>query len=67
MIEPALSADVPFSRVAADSVHGVGDIEMALRRAGKGHVPGVSARHAFNSRGKAHAISGTAGSIEPPK
>ena len=36
MIERAMGADVPFSWVAADSVYGVGDIEMKLRRAGKG-------------------------------
>jgi SRSO17 transposase len=33
MIERALAAKVPFSWVAADSVYGVGDIEIALRRA----------------------------------
>jgi SRSO17 transposase len=63
MIERALAAKVPFSWVAADSVYGVGDIEIALRRAGKGYVLGVSAKHAFNSWGKAYAVSGTAGSI----
>src|ERR1700748_1710382 len=36
MIERALAALGPFRWVAADSVYGVGDIEMALRRAGKG-------------------------------
>src|SRR3979411_656133 len=41
MIERALAAEVPFGWVAADSVYGVGDIEMALRRAGKGYVLGV--------------------------
>src|SRR5665648_1041329 len=35
MISQALAANVPFSWVAADSVYGVGDIEMALRHAGK--------------------------------
>lgn len=35
MIDRAITADVPFSWVAADSVYGVGDIEQALRRAGK--------------------------------
>ena len=35
MIARAIAADVPFSWVAADSVYGVGDIELALRRAGK--------------------------------
>src|ERR1035437_8814880 len=38
MISQALAANVPFSWVAADSVYGVGDIEMALRHAGKGYV-----------------------------
>ena len=63
MIERVLSTKVPFSWVAADSVYGVGDIEIVLRRAGKGYVLGVSSKHAFNSRGKAYAVSGTAGSI----
>lgn len=63
MIERVLSTKVPFSWVAADSVYGVGDIEIALRRAGKGYVLGVSSKHAFNSWEKAYAVSGTAGSI----
>ncbi|WP_207471508.1 IS701 family transposase, partial [Paracoccus fontiphilus] len=63
MIERVLSAKVPFSWVAADSVYGVGNIEIALRRAGKGYVLGVSSEHAFNSWGKAYAVNGTAGSI----
>lgn len=63
MIERALAAGVPFSWVAADSVYGVGDIEMALRRAGKGYVLGVSAKHAFNSWGKPYAVAGTARDI----
>ena len=63
MIERVLSTKVPFSWVAADSVYGVGDIEIALRRAGKGYVLGASSKHAFNSWGKAYAVSGTAGSI----
>src|SRR3984885_1670663 len=42
MIERAITADVPFSWVAADTVYGVGDIEMGLRRAGKGCVLGVA-------------------------
>src|ERR1039458_2214976 len=53
MISQALAANVPFSWVAADSVYGVGDIEMALRHAGKGYVLGVSANRHFGSwRGK---------------
>ena len=63
MIERAIAADVPFAWVAADSVYGVGDIEMALRRAGKGYVLGVSANHHFGSwRGKP-PVAGTAEEI----
>ena len=42
MIERALATSVPFFWVAADTVYGVGEIEMALRRAGKGYVLGVT-------------------------
>jgi SRSO17 transposase len=63
MIERAIGADVPFSWVAADSVYGVGDIEMALRRAGKGYVLGVNANHPFRSWAKPQAIAGTAREI----
>src|SRR3954463_12568363 len=34
MIDRAIAADVPFTWVAADSIYGVGEIEMALRRGG---------------------------------
>src|SRR3954471_18556219 len=47
MIERAVAAGVPFAWVAADSVYGVGEIETALRRAGKGYVLGVSGSHPF--------------------
>ncbi len=63
MIERAIAADVPFSWVAADSVYGVGDIEMALRRAGKGYVLGVGANHPFRSWAKPQAVAGTAKDI----
>lgn len=63
MIERAIGADVPFSWVAADSVYGVGDIEMALRRAGKGYVLGVNANHPFRSWAKPQAIAGSAREI----
>ena len=49
MIGRALDADIPFAWVAGDSVYGVGDLEMALRRAGKGFVLGVNANHWFHS------------------
>jgi len=63
MIERAIVADVPFAWVAADSVYGVGDIEMALRRAGKGYVLGVNATHHFGSWRSGPSISGTAEAI----
>lgn len=63
MIERAIASNVPFSWVAADSVYGVGDIEMALKRAAKGYVLGVSANHPFRSWGKPMAVAGTAKDI----
>ena len=63
MIERAIAADVPFAWVAADSVYGVGDIEMALRRAGKGYVLGVNSNHPFRSWRSGTPISGTAETI----
>jgi SRSO17 transposase len=63
MIERALSAQVPFSWVAADSVYGVGAVEATLRRAGKGYVLGVSSDHSFNSWGKSRRVAGTAVAI----
>src|SRR3984893_3609582 len=47
MIERTIAAGVPFAWVAADSVYGVGAIEMALRRAGKGYVLGVNSNPAY--------------------
>ncbi|GAB3377618.1 hypothetical protein GCM10027514_15160 [Azotobacter armeniacus] len=41
MIERALTAQAPFAWIAADTVYGVGAIETALRRAGKGCLLGV--------------------------
>ncbi|MGJ0508957.1 MAG: IS701 family transposase, partial [Methylocystis sp.] len=58
-----IKANVPFSFVVADTVYGVGDIEMALRRAGKGYVLGVKSNEPFHSWGKAKFISGTAKEI----
>ena len=63
MIERAIASNVPFSWVAADSVYGVGDIEMALKRAAKGYVLGVNANHPFRSWGKSMARAGTAKDI----
>ncbi|MDX6752665.1 IS701 family transposase, partial [Geminicoccaceae bacterium 1502E] len=60
MIERAIAANVPFSWAAADSVYGVGEIEMALERTARGYVPGVNANHLFRSWGKPLAVAGTA-------
>ena len=63
MIERAIAAAAPFAFVAADSVYGVGAVEGALRRAGKGYVLGVASNHSVASWGKARPISGTAESV----
>ncbi len=60
MVERAINAGVPFAWVAADTVYGTGEVEMALRRSGKGYVLGVRATQPFNSwRGKPD-VAGTA-------
>jgi SRSO17 transposase len=63
MIERAIAAGVPFTWVAADSIYGVGEIEMALRRAGKGYVLGIGSNHSIKSWGKGRPLFGTAGGI----
>jgi SRSO17 transposase len=62
MIERALEAGVPFAWTAADSVHGRGEVEKLLRRAGKGYVLGVTGTHPVRSWGKA-PVAGTAEEI----
>jgi len=63
MIERAIIAGVPFAWVAGDSIYGVGEIEMALRRVGKGYVLGVSGAHQFNSWVGKPLLAGTAEGI----
>ena len=63
MIQRAIAADVAFAWVAADSIYGVGEIEMMLRRAGKGYVLGVSASQPFNSWLGKPKVAGTAEEI----
>jgi SRSO17 transposase len=63
MIERALAAGVPFGWVAADSVYGVGEIEMTLRCAGKGYVLGVNSNHRFHSWQRDPTVGGTAEQI----
>ena len=63
MIARAIAADVPFAWVAADSVSGVGAVETALRRAGKGYVLGVPGNHLFGSWDKPQPFAGAAEEI----
>src|SRR3954449_10392595 len=63
MVERAIAAGVPFAWVVGDSIYGVSEIEMALRRAGKGYVLGVAATSRFNSWGAKPAVAGTAAEI----
>jgi SRSO17 transposase len=63
MIARAIASNAPFAWVAADTVYGVGEIEKALRRAGKGYVLGVPGNHVFQSWGKRPPIAGMASEI----
>ena len=63
MVERAIAAGVPFAWVAADAVYGTGEVEMALRRAGKGYVLGTNATQPFNSWGAKPVVAGTAEQI----
>ncbi len=54
---------MPFAWVAADSVYGVGELEMTLRHNGKGYVLGVNSTHRFNSWQRNPAVGGTAEQI----
>src|SRR3984885_10977656 len=65
MIARATAANAPFAWVAAAPVYGVGEIEKALRRAGKGYVLGVPGNHLFRSWGKRPPIAGMALEIVP--
>jgi SRSO17 transposase len=63
MIGRALAAGVPFDWVAADTIYGVGAIEMQVRRAGKGYVLGAHATDQFNSWIGKPEVAGTAEQI----
>ncbi|MFB0493579.1 SRSO17 transposase [Methylobacterium sp. OAE515] len=63
MIERAIQAEVPFAWVAADSIYGVGEIKMALRRAYKGYVLGVTGQHRVWSWDAHLDVAGTAEEI----
>src|SRR5215217_1087588 len=63
MIARVIAANVPFDWVAADTIYGVGAIEMQLRRAGKGYVLGAHATDQFNSWIDKPEVAGTAEQI----
>src|SRR4051812_15747145 len=63
MVERAIAAGVPFAWATADTAYGVGEIELALRRAYKGYVLGVTGQHSFWSWGAEAEVSGTAEEI----
>ncbi len=63
MIGQTIAAGAPFSWVAADSIYGVSEIEMALRRASRGYVLGVDANSQFSSWGAKPEAAGTAEEI----
>jgi SRSO17 transposase len=63
MIARAIAAGVPFEWVAADTIYGVGAIEMQLRRAGKGYVLGAHATDQFSSWIDKPEVAGTAEEI----
>ena len=63
MVRRAMETHVPFAWVAAATVYGVGEVDRALRRAGKGYVLGVPATQSFNSWDKPRAVAGTAEAI----
>jgi SRSO17 transposase len=63
MIGRASAAGVSFDWVAADSVYGVGDVEMVLRHAAKSYVRGVNATHHLEYWVGKPAVAGTAEDI----
>jgi len=60
MVERAMASEVPFAWVAADTVYGVGEFEMALRHAGKGYVLGMPRTQEVWSSGTRPDVAGAA-------
>jgi SRSO17 transposase len=58
-----MAAPVPFRWVTGDTVYGVGEVAMALRRAGKGYVLGGKAIAVFSSWLGKPPVNGTAAAI----
>jgi SRSO17 transposase len=63
MIVRAITTQVPFAWATGDTIYGVSEVEMALRRAGKGYVLGASATHPFHSWIGKPEVAGTAEDI----
>src|SRR5436305_2232601 len=63
MVEAGIGGGGAFGLVVGDSIYGVSEVEMALRRAGKGYVLGVAATSQFNSWGAKPPVAGTAAEI----
>ena len=63
MVERAIAAGVRFAWVVGDSIYGVSEVEMTLRRAGKGYVLGVNRNSQFNSWDTKPSVAGTATEI----
>jgi len=60
MTERAMACGTPFAWVVADTVYGVSELEMALRRAGKGYVLGMPSTQGVWSSGTRPDVAGTA-------
>jgi SRSO17 transposase len=63
MIERAIAARVPFAWMAADTVYGVSEVEMLLRRENKGYVLAAAATQPFSSSIGKPEVAGTAEQI----
>ncbi len=63
MVCRAIEAELPFAWVAAETVYGVAEVEMARRRAGTGYVLGVPAPQPFKPWDKPREVAGTAEEI----
>ena len=66
MIGRAITANLLFAWVAADSIYGVSEVEMALWRAGRGYVLGVNANSRCNSWINKPEVAGNTKEIARP-
>ncbi len=63
MVRRAIDAGVPFAWVVGDTIYGVSEVEMLLRREGRGYVLGAHATDQFNAWIGKPVVSGTAEQI----